>query len=495
MTTTLKRWGAALLDPFSVQLYVILFSFLSEIPLIMAYVQAWKKWLLLWAALVILYDLCTRRRCFKARFSLPVWGVLIAYGITTIITFFSRREAFQETYLDFFCSGIALLVLYPPTTDDREQGMKRLSLLNWLLVVLTTLVALVALWMFAVQMGGYFHSNITDYDYPVGFANARLTGLYRNAIYPTPLIGLAVAAVEWVRLKDKAILRRILLALCVLVNALHILLANARGNTIAMAFFAGVAGLFLARRLFRGTEPCRFHWKGWLAGGACAAVVLSGVLVLAGPVRKACAYVPSLLQKPLRIEEVIVGLPGGDVIGNSTGSLLADEPVDVDRDTSSHGVLTGRPVIWKQGVGFFLKQPLFGFGPYALKEEIRVSESSTERLSHFHNIFLQSLVSVGIVGSVFFFTLLLGAAFRVLRRLLFTVEHPHYATLVMIGAMLAALLLINMADTTLFFLSKNSEFVFWTYLGYAMLLVDDAPYRLDRPVRWLDERLPRVKGF
>ena len=495
MKETVKRWGAALLDPFSVQLYVILFSFLSEIPLIMAYVQAWKKWLLLWAALVIAYDLCTRRRCFKARFSLPVWGVLIAYGITTVLTFFKRPEAFQETYLDFFCSGIALLVLYPPTTEDRERGLRRLGLLNWLIVALTTAVALVALWMFAVQMGGYFHSNITDYDYPVGFANARLTGLYRNAIYPTPLIGLAVAAVEWVRLKEKAVVRRVLLALCVLVNALHIFLANARGNTIAMAFFAGVAGLFLARRLFRGTEPRRFHWKGWLAGGACAAVVLGGVLVLAGPVRKACAYVPALLQKPLRIEEVIVGLPGGNIIGNSTSSLTVDEPVDVDRGENPNGALTGRPVIWKQGVGHFLKEPLFGYGPYALKNEIKVSETSGERISHFHNVFLQSLVSIGVVGSVFFFVLLLGAAIWVLRHLLLYCEGADYSTLAMLGAMLAALLLINMADTTLFFLSKNSEFVFWTYLGYAMLLTENTPSRIDRPLRWLDDRLPRWKGI
>jgi O-antigen ligase len=126
-----------------------------------------------------------------------------------------------------------------------------------------------------------------------------------------------------------------------------------------------------------------------------------------------------------------------------------------------------------------------------LKNEIKVSETSGERISHFHNILLQSLVSVGVVGSVFFFALLFGAAFHVVRRLLFHCDDAYYSTLSVIGAMLAALLLINMADTTLFFLSKNSEFVFWTYLGFAVMLMGDAPYRLDRPMRAIDRLFSR----
>ena len=518
MKTALKRIGNAAMDPFGVQLYFILFSFLSEIPLAMAYVQLWKKVGLLWAAAVIVYDLFTKRRCLKARFALPVMGLLVAYAVTAVTVYFRYPGAFQETYLDWFCSVAVLLVLYPPVTEDREQGMRRLSVINWLLVGLTSVVAVAGVSMFLLQMGGYFYSDITDYNYPIGFVAKRLTGLYRNAIYPTPLIGVGAAVTEWVRLKGKAILPRVLLGFGIAVNVWQIILSNSRSLTYALALFGGLVTILLVRRLVKSKTSkaaLRFHWRAWLAGGAATVLMVALVLTGVPMLRRSSAYLPPKFAAAFgTVENPFAEEPDGPVddgtilpeAEDDTPAVTPDTepvdqpvdpapstPVDFDRDIPEvYGALTGRPIIWRQGLSYFKQNPLLGYGPYALKDSIRISETSTERLAHFHNIFLQSLVSVGVFGSLFFFVLLLGAAWRVLRKLLSDTADAYHRELVAIGTLLASLLLMNMADTTLFFLSKNSEFVFWTYLGYAMLLVGDAPYRMDAPLRALDRGIGHI---
>lgn len=489
MKSKIKSMASFLLDPFFVQVYFLLFSFLSEIPLIMAYVQVWKKVGLVWAAAAIVWDICTTRRILKVRFALPVAGLLAAYGVTVAVVAVVYPTAWYETALNWVCSFVTLWVLYPPVSENAEQGLRRLSAINWLLIAITTVAAAVGVAMFLTSWGGYFYSHITDYKYPQGFVAERLTGVYRNAIYPTAFIGLAAAVVEWVRLKGRKVVLRVLLAVSVLLNFLHIVLSNSRSLTLAVAFFGALVVLWLLRGWLHGAV------KRWSVGVTAAVAVAIAVLLLTPYIRQGCAYLPQYFTPAVSDK---AESPSKDTEDDTPHSEMIQEntvtqnsgPVKVDRE-NPHGTLTGRPVIWKQGIEAFVKRPWFGHGPFALKDTIRLSATSGEKLSHFHNVFLQSLVSVGVVGSVFFFWLIGGAAFFVLRCLLRRPEHPQYAVLAVLASFLATIVFINMADTTLFFLSKNSEFVFWTYLGFAVMLLEDAPCRLDAPMRALDRLFSR----
>ncbi len=506
MKNKLKSGLSLVLDPFFVQVYFLLFSFLSEIPLIMAYVQLWKKVGLVWGAAVILWDVFTTRRLLKTRFAMPLAGLLASYGVTLAVVAVAYPAACYETGLNWVCSFVTLWVLYPPVTADRQQGLRRISGINWLLITLTTVAAAVGLGMFLKGWGGYFYSHITDYKYPQGFVAERLTGVYRNAIYPTAFIGLAVATVEWVRLRGKKWAVRVLLALSILINFLHIVLSNSRSLTLATALFGALVAVWVLRGRLTGGAA-----KRWSVG-VTAAVAVAGVVVAVAPyIRRSCAYLPQYFapvvsdttddtaEPPSSEDTEKTDTPsGGEEVEKPPQSELVTDnskpqnqgPVKVDRD-NPYGTLTGRPVIWKQGIEAFGKRPLFGYGPFALKDSIRLSETSGEKLSHFHNVFLQSFVSIGVVGSVFFLWLIFGAAFVLLRRLFTDRSHPQYTLLATLASFLAAMVFINMADTTLFFLSKNSEFVFWTYLGFAVMLLDDAPYRLDAPMRKIDRLFSR----
>lgn len=483
MKNGVKTWADRIFDPFNIQFYFIVCTFFVEIPLLMGYMGWWKVIGLVWAALTILYDLCTRRRCLESRGALLAFCLLAAYALTTLLVKFRYPAGYHETYLDLFCSVIALLILYPPFEKER---MGRLRLLDRTMILLITLASAVGIGMFLLHVGGYFYSPINEYDYPVGFVSARLTGIYRNAIYPTPLIGVGAALIEWVQ--SKKLWGRLLLALSLLINCWHILLSNSRGPLIALAAMGGFFALFLIRRRLAGIVP----WKAWGAG-ACAALVLAGALLgLAGPARRACGALPVALRKLVAVSSPFPSMPT-----QGKPFQLPTEPAEIREDEmereipENYGTLTGRPAIWRQGWQFFLKEPVFGYGPYALKDEVRISATGTERLSHFHNILIQSLVSLGTVGTLFFLALLGAALFPLCVALFRRREDPGYPVLVGISALLFSLLLINMADVTLFFLSKNSEFVFWTYLGFALPLAGAKPLGMDRPLQRLSRRLPR----
>ncbi len=528
LKASVSRGLHAVMNPFLVQLYFIFFTFLSEIPLIMQYVQFWKKIGLVWAALVIVYDLLTERRCLKARFALPAFGLLIAYFVTVVINRTVYPAAFQSNYLDLFCSVVTLLVLYPPTTNDPEKGMRRLGVINNMLFILTSIVALIGIGMFVVQYGARFVSAINEYDYPVGFVDNRLTGLYRNAIYPTSFIGIAAAVMQLTR-RPRHWWKMLLLCISIFLNFFHICLAYSRGIFIALAVFAAVIVMFLVKKqMSRYGKPM---WLRWGTGVLCAA--LSAVLVfgLIQVMRKGAAYVPSVAQEWLGIQmaepmpnpdepdpdepdpdEPDPDEPDPDVTDpddpssstqtQPTNPNQTDKfshpitPIDLDRYIpSTHGTLTGRPIIWRLGLSYFAKKPIFGYGSYSLQNAVRISETSQEKLSHFHNIFLHSLVSVGVVGSLFFFALIALVGCRIIRRLFVEDSTANDTLFIVLSAFFAAMLVINMADTTLFFLSKNSEFVFWAYLGYAMLLIkDDRPSRLDAPMRRLDAACDHLKN-
>lgn len=498
MKSKLKSGISLVLDPFFVQVYFLLFSFLSELPLIMAYVQLWKKIGLVWAAAAIVWDVLTTRRILKTRFALPVAGLLAAYGVTVGIVVWTYPAAAYETVLNWVCSFVTLWVLYPPVTGDTKEGLRRLSGINWLLIALTTVTAAVGIGMFLTGYGEYFYSDITKYNYPQGFVDGRLTGVYRNAIYPTPFIGLAVAALEWVRLNGKKWGAKIALAFTMLLNFVHIVLSNSRSLTLATALFWALVTVFALRgRLSGGTA------KRWSIGVTAAVVLAAAVMLLTPYIRQGCAHLPQHFTPAVSDTAPTTPAPDTDVPSGEgeetpppskptpdTAAKPNQGPVNMDRE-HGNGALTGRPVIWKQGVKAFLERPVFGHGPFALKDDIRLSETSGEKLSHFHNVFLQSFVSVGVVGSVFFLLLIFGAAFVLLRWLFRNRTHAQYTLLSVLASFLATMVFINMADTTLFFLSKNSEFVFWTYLGFAVMLTGDAPYRLDKPMRALDRLFSR----
>lgn len=75
--------------------------------------------------------------------------------------------------------------------------------------------------------------------------------------------------------------------------------------------------------------------------------------------------------------------------------LLTDKDKDEDEDKLLTGMGTARGLIWKYGLKFFLKKPIFGYGPDNLESEYLAENIEQDRP---HNLVIQLLTTSGIVG-------------------------------------------------------------------------------------------------
>ena len=165
-----------------------------------------------------------------------------------------------------------------------------------------------------------------------------------------------------------------------------------------------------------------------------------------------------------------------EVVSDSSASKEDEkdklEGVEIDREIDeSYGFLTGRTKIWKFGVEQFLEKPILGYGPQSHREYWVVDNF----LRHFHNLIVQTLVSVGVVGSVFIFTFFATVFLFLLKKLFKKVKEgdDHFYVAVAIFAFLGMLLVNSMAEVTILFITRFAMFIFWMFLGYAVSLLSD----------------------
>lgn len=482
-----KLWNG-LTDPLPLKLFFVVVPFLCELPLLMPYLLSWQKLGLVWAAALLIRDIFRNRRMLRMRYAVWIWPFLICCGMTVLL---NRSASLRMNAIEFCYTTATLLMLYPvPGRRDKERFLKELSVLSYTLSFLTAVTATIAIGMFVVQM----HTTVTFHGvtYHLGVFLNRLVGLYRNAIYPTSAIGLFAAVIQLVINHSRRARARtprmitVLLWYAILVNFITVALQNSRG------LFIGLTGaLVLGAVLYclRGRSSRFLREKPLPLRSAVACVV---AVCVAGGLALATLGTRELFA---RVPVWYVQMTGH--VTEESETWLDEGEIDMNREEKDEtlGVLTGRQLLWKQGFSYFAEKPFFGYGPFTLSDELRLTETNNQQISHFHNIFVQALVSNGLLGFVFLALLLGCGGFYLLRQYWQQQDMPGHDVLVAVLMLLAFLLIINQADTTILYQTKHSGFVFWIYTGYAVALAsDNQPFALDAPLQRLARRLPGRRG-
>lgn len=476
--------GSFLTNPLLLKLFFVVVPFLCELPLLAPYLLSWQKMGLLWAAALLVWDIFKSRRILRMRYAVWIFPFLFCCGVTLLL---NMGTSFRMNAIEFCYTTATLLMLYPvPGGRQKERLIKELSVLNYTMVFLTAVTATVAVGMFVVQ--AHIPFTFHGYTYHLGVFLNRLVGLYRNAIYPTSALGLLAACMQLVinRCRRKQVRTplpvTLLLWYTVAVNFITVALQNSRG------LFAGLAGALsvgVALYCLRNRHVRRLRGKSMAVRSAAACVAV-------------CCVIGGMTLATVGVRELFARIPVWYVrmTGNVTEEAeewLNQGEIDIDRETGEeYGALTGRPIIWEQGMRYLGDKPLFGHGPFTLADSIRLSETDNQQISHFHNIFVHCLVSNGVIGFLLFAALLSCGGVYLLRQYWRCPDMPYHTVLAAVLVLLAFLLIINQADTTILFQTKQSGFLFWIYTGYAVALASDGkPFSWDAPFRRLDGRLPR----
>lgn len=422
-------------------------------------------------AVLLMYDLFTKRKFLKARGMFWLICFMIVFAVSVVLNY---KTGLNLNAASWGYTAIALLLLYPDSLDKtKERSLFELSVLNNIFIAMTAVLSTVSIGMFLCL----YHKEVAfgDQKYAMGWSQNRLFGLYSNTGYMITALALAITVLQIAvtKAKGKKIgrLYGFFLIYTSVFNFMSMCMENAKGAFISLFVFAFIAVMFsVAKKIF---EKKNLSTVKSVAAGAVAAVLSVAVLFGAITVsRKGFSYLPSIYHSL-----------GGEFYRENTPEkpeVLPEENedekivgVEIDRNISeSYGFFTGRTVIWRFGLQQFKQKPIFGYGPQSHRDVFIVDNY----LRHFHNLIIQIIVSVGAVGSVFIFAFFEILVIYLLKRLFLHIkkDDKYYYVFVMLTAVLGMLAVNSMAEVTILFITRFSMFIFWMYLGYIQVFADDS---------------------
>lgn len=421
-------------------------------------------------AVLLLYDLFTKRKFLKARGMFWLICFMLVFAVSVVLNY---KTGLNLNAASWGYTAIALLLLYPDSLDKaKERSLFELSVLNNIFIAMTSVLSTISIGMFFCL----YHKEVTfgDQKYAMGWSQNRLFGLYSNTGYMITALALAITVLQIVitkaRGKKISVPYGIFMVYTSLFNFMSMCMENAKGAFISLFAFVFIAVMFsVAKKIY---EKKNLSTVKSVTAGVLAAVISVAVLFGAITVsRKGFSYFPSIYR----------ALGGEFYRENSpeVPDILPEENedekivgVEIDRNISeSYGFFTGRTVIWKFGLEQFKEKPIFGYGPQSHRDHFIVDNY----LRHFHNLIIQIMVSVGAVGSVFIFAFFAMIVVFLLKNLILHIkkDDKYYYVFVMLLAVLGMLAINSMAEVTILFITRFSMFIFWMYLGYIQVFADD----------------------
>lgn len=468
-----------------------------------------------WGALVCVYDLLIRRNFVKARGMLWLIGFLVIFALSVVINF---RTGFTLNVSSWAYCAIALFVLYPDSAiKDKNTVVKELSVINNIFIAMTTVMSTISLGMYVCLYGE--RVPFGDQVYSIGWTHNRLFGVYSNTGYMITAIGLAIILIQVAvaKAKDGKLKKPYIafLAYTAFVNFCSMCMENAKGAFISLAAFFAIGAFFITlRKLLKKGKKTVVSGISSFVAAVLAVGIMFGVIYGARPL---LAYVPSVYkslggtmynesqqgnQEPDTIvcencehefvleEETTDSVENEQSVEESTSEADKKDKkviicpncgaeidsgiqgIEIDRNIDeSYGFLTGRTTIWKFGLKEFAEKPIFGHGPQSHRDTFVVDNY----LRHFHNLIVQTIVSVGAVGSIFIFGFFILVFLFILKKVFQKAKDgdDNYYVAVLLFAILGMFLVNSMAEVTILFITRFAMFMFWMFLGYTLALVND----------------------
>ena len=454
-----------------------------------------------WGAVLCLHDLIAQRKFLRAPGMLWLLSFLVVFIAAVILNY---RTNLSGNVAVFGYTVIALLLLYPDhCSGDKKRITAELFTLNSIFIGMTTILSTISFCMFACKF-----CKILYFDgrkFVVGWYQNRLYGMYKNMAYMTSAIGLALIAIQFTVIKARGGCKKWYKALLIytaVVNFCSMCMENAKGAFISLAVFVAVFAFYSMLRAM-----IRRNRKWFVAVCTSLTVMLVSAAVLLGAVytsRQILAYVPSIYSMvtydPPATDPTQPNKPSDPSAPTDPTTPSAPNQgivkEEVDREVPSNlGALTGRPKIWKYGIDQFKLKPLLGHGPSS-HNGTKVLEAG---ITHFHNLIIQSLVSVGIVGSIciaiFFIRRILIAMIALWKRI--GEDNVYIPVCIGLISLIGMFMVNSMSEVTVLFQARFSVFLFWMMLGYLSSLLDYEIRKEDklmaRVANWIDSKFKKAK--
>lgn len=468
--------------------------------------------------LLVLAGRVIQYRRFEEMPLLPVLGFFLASFIVSAVL--SARYGIMENVQGFIWITLEFCCLYACDIRQSNTSLRRdLSIFAVVFIAYTMIASLVGIYMGLVNYQDGFEVRYMVRNL-LGIFQGRLYGLYSDPNYGAVYGLISIAFSWWIFLLRRSGLRGFVAVANTLVQGVYIGLTGSRTGVYGAIFLVFlIAFLFIIRYTkdkqgALGKRSVRVALS--IALSCCLSVcVYAG---FKGVERVYLALVPTTQQiLPFPVEngffeskikiyespetirqrelaeqkekaaqiaqnaglddDADVDSPSAD--SNRTKEELATQGIGEDKiglsarvDVDGNDYSNGRFSIWKSGLEIFLLSPLVGVSHRHIAdfaaEYLPATYIVQEGYTTMHNVFVDAMVSQGILGLVPLLIFIVLGIRAIVQGLILCRGDDYYRAVLLVG-ILASIAFSALFYSEILYINTVGSVVFWTVLGYVMV--------------------------
>lgn len=398
-----------------------------------------------------------KNKCLM-KFGMKIWPCLFL-GAVFLSVVFNYKMNFIDNMETYVFLLIEMLVLMPTYTENKEKLTKDLELFSNSIALLLFICSGIgfALYLFNIHL--YLYSN-------------RYCGIFSNPNQSSVMAFWAIVAslIALTFCKEKRNKGKIIFHVTNLIlNFFMFTLSNSNTGKVMMAIGTGV-GVFVL-----------VYWKKWktllpkriLLAMICGCISSGVMLTTYNITQNTLAYVPGSFEM---IGEKLQVLEENIEEGKNEG-IQEIEKKNFDRSNQEGGINNNRFEIWREGMEIFKHSMLIGCGPRNLSDSINKyieNPRSEIEAGGLHNMYLELLVTCGIVGILSFTGLIISKAIPAWKYIFSKnrIVEVKSIRILFLCVGVISFLAMNLTESTMFFTTAAYSLCFWCVLGFLLNSVE-----------------------
>ena len=464
------------MNPWSYFIFFAAVALLMLIPGLFPIIRPISRIALFWAFILFYKDMREHKRILQSDYAILMLLFIAFYFVTVLLTDSGRFfNYFTSRAHTFFM--VALFYAYNPF-EDKFAKLRGLCVATKVLSGLTALMMLLSFPLFIFLIERVYIGSISI----IGVLANRLFGLFTEPNHGSAYAGicliLAILCI-YIEYNDKGKINKYLVVVSV-VNYIGVVLSRSRSGTMGLAVAVIVAAFFLLKNIPSLKTKVRHVFATLL----CLLLFMStyyGNVYLLYRIPENIANLEMLPQSEM-LELWTLSVDTSRRTDDSINDLRIERVVYGDEISSA------RFGIWGDAIRVWQQHPVFGIGRMSLPEYVMDNMHLlsgdwwiTQHNGNFAivNVFLEVLVSSGIVGFVLYVGFLGLCALKILKYLFAKKENSlDYVVVVILFALLGQMTTVASLTATGFLTIDFLERVHWMVLGMAMYFVSkDTPQR------------------
>lgn len=430
-----------------------------------------------WGVMIILFDFFSKRIMFKSQYWYLLLLVAVSFSITFLLNY--QYNLSKITY-SFVYMITSFFVIYPIDMNKQSHDiLKSLRKFNNILVTIVFFASFISLVQFVFLISYHVPTGSEGLFARQGFMESRLFGIYTSPNIGSIFGFLSIIAAFINYIVEDGLRRiwKVIYMANLIVQILYFVLSSSRGTQLTVCVFLTlvIIAIIFSKALRDSLQIVYGRSIKMLIFFILGILLFSTVLI--EPTKSILGYVPNIVKSVNRDTNL-------------------NEKREVDKVVIEHSkdgaeLSSGRFTIWKAGLKAWKQHPFFGYGSPNFYwsgenkqlDESKLSEQDVHELTrargNMHNGYLQVLVSLGVVGTVFifiFYILSFLNALPVFFPKKANIMKPEAARLYLTTAVIFIFLISCFAEDLIeaHILMNNRSvvsLVFWYYLGLLSVYV------------------------